>query len=242
MSKVNTDAIKPRDTGLDITLGATGDTTVISADSINANTVKDSGGNTLWTSDGAGNLSSVNSSFSGNLILLNTSYITSAVQPVSFTLDSTYDVYIFKLIRTACSVDDHYLQFNVSTDGGSSYNVNKTSSFWNAYHADDNSAAGYSYEQSYDVASDGGWCPISYNVGTAIGKNQSGELHLYTPSSTTYMKHFYSCIQINRDNARSYNCYVGGYCNTTTAINAIGFRYEGPNTFATGIIKQYGLS
>ena len=61
MSKVNTDAIKPRDTGLDITLGATGDTTVISADSINANTVKDSGGNTLWTSDGSCNLSSVNS-------------------------------------------------------------------------------------------------------------------------------------------------------------------------------------
>ena len=58
MSKVNADAIKPRDTGLDITLGATGDTTVISADSINANTIKDSGGNTLWSSDGAGTLSS----------------------------------------------------------------------------------------------------------------------------------------------------------------------------------------
>ena len=66
MSTVNADAIKPRDTGLDITLGATGDTTVISADSINTNTVKDSGGNTLWTSDDSGTLSSVNSAFSGS--------------------------------------------------------------------------------------------------------------------------------------------------------------------------------
>ena len=46
MSTVNTDAIKARDTGLDITLGATGDTTVISANSINTNTIQDSGGNT----------------------------------------------------------------------------------------------------------------------------------------------------------------------------------------------------
>ena len=40
MSTVNADAIKARDTGLDITLGATGDTTVISANSINTNTIQ----------------------------------------------------------------------------------------------------------------------------------------------------------------------------------------------------------
>ena len=70
MSKVNADAIKPRDTGLDITLGATGDTTVISADSIDVNTVKDSGGNTLWTSDGSGNLSSINAGLKGSEVLI----------------------------------------------------------------------------------------------------------------------------------------------------------------------------
>ena len=240
MSKVNTDAIKPRDTNVDITLGAAGDTTVISADSINTNTVKDSGGNTLWTSDGAGTVSSVNAGLKGNLILVNTSYISSPVQPVIFTVDDTYDVYIFKLIRTVCTYDDHYLQFNGSTDG-SNFNVAKTWTFWDAWHADDDTASGYQYETSYDGPNDTDYCPISYNVGAAQGKNQCGELHLYNPSSTTYMKHFYSCIQINRDNARSYNCYVGGYMNTTSAITAVGFRYEGPNTFASGIIKQYGL-
>ena len=83
---------------------------------------------------------------------------------------------------------------------------------------------------------------MSDGVGNAANESLAGEMYLFNPSNTTYVKHFYSCIQINRDNARSYNCYVGGYCNTTTAINAIGFRYEGPNTFATGIIKQYGLT
>ena len=100
MSKVNTDAIKPRDTGLDITLGATGDTTVISADSINTNTVKDSGGNTLWTSDGSGTLSNLNSGGAETLILSQTlSTVGSDDNLCHFTngvvFDSTYDHYKF---------------------------------------------------------------------------------------------------------------------------------------------------
>ena len=71
MSRVYTDTLEPRKPTQDITLGATGDTTVISANSINTNTIKDSGGNTLWTSNGSGTLSSLNGAFEGNLKLKN---------------------------------------------------------------------------------------------------------------------------------------------------------------------------
>jgi hypothetical protein len=45
------------------------------------------------------------------------------------------------------------------------------------------------------------------------------------PSSTTYVKHFISITQHNRDTPQySDNFYVAGYLNTTSAINAIKFQ------------------
>ena len=72
MSRVYTDTIEPRKSTQDITLGTSGETISVGANSINVNTVADKGGNTLWTSDGSGNLSSINAGLKGNLVLLAT--------------------------------------------------------------------------------------------------------------------------------------------------------------------------
>ena len=72
---IYSDTVLPEDSGVsqDLTLGTTGDTVqVTSGASLNVNTIKDSGGNTLWTSDGSGNVTLSAGAFQSNLRLLQT--------------------------------------------------------------------------------------------------------------------------------------------------------------------------
>jgi len=64
----------------------------------------------------------------GAMTLISTNTISSGVSSSSFTsgIDSTYDTYVFKIINCHPASDAHFT-FNGSTDGGSNYNVTKTS-------------------------------------------------------------------------------------------------------------------
>ena len=53
VTTLNVNTIEPA--GSTLTIGASGDT-VVATDSVNVNTVKDAGGNTLWVSNGSGTL------------------------------------------------------------------------------------------------------------------------------------------------------------------------------------------
>ena len=60
MSKVYADAVATPEPTDDLTLGASGDNVIIPAGAtLKTNTLKDSGGNTIFTSDGSGTLSNV---------------------------------------------------------------------------------------------------------------------------------------------------------------------------------------
>ena len=241
MSKVNTDAIKPRDTGLDITLGAAGDTTVISANSIDFNTLKDSGGNTLFSSDGTGTLSNVNSAMKGNFVLLDTNTFTGASSSAFTTLiDSTYDVYIFKFNAINPATDGTELTFNASTDGGSNYNAVKTTTVFKSYHTEADDETSLSYQPEWDLAQSANAQDIIKDQGNGADESGAGELYLFAPSSTTYVKHFYSTTQsYHKDNA-SLELFVAGYLNTTSAVDAVEFKMASGNM--DGEIKMYGLS
>ena len=138
MSRVYTDTIEPRKSTQDITLGTSGETISVGANSINVNTVADKGGNTLWTSNGSGVLSSVNSALKGNLALLTTNTFTGASSSAFTSLiDSTYDVYIFKFNAINPATDGtEKFQIQFSTDGGSSYGMTKTTSVFAAWHSE----------------------------------------------------------------------------------------------------------
>ena len=244
MSTVNADAIKPRDTGLDITLGATGDTTVISADSINTNTVKDSGGNTLFTSNGSGTLSSINAGLKGSFLLLNTTTASTSAS-VSFgssLITSTYDVYCIKFIGVRPTDNSVKFTVNFSTDGGSNYNVTKTTTNFVAYHSiSGGTDYNLAYEDSGDLASETGYQSLSWNVGNVTKENTSGDLWLFNPYSTTYVKNFYSTNNEFHASNYSQNGYVAGLLETKSVINAIDFKFE-TGTINTGVFKLYGLS
>ena len=240
MSKVYTDTVTSTEASQDLTLGGSGDNVIVTAGAtLKTNTVKDSGGNTLWTSDGSGNLSSVNTALKGNMVLLSTQTASNAAS-VSFTsgIDSTYKLYIFKFIDINPATDEVEFLFEGSTNGGSSYGVTKTTTFFYAYLTEADSG-GMSYHAGYDRAQSTDPQQIAYDLGSDSDQSCVGELHLFAPSSTTYVKHFYSVANINGAWNRSDESFVGGYFNTTSAIDAVRFTMSSGNMDA--VIKMYGL-
>jgi len=175
-------------------------------------------------------------------ITLISSQTASASASISFTtgLTSTYKAYkfVFVNIHPSSEVD---FGFNLSTDGGSNYNVTKTSSAFRAYHNESDSAANITYNGDNRLAQSTGLQLLSVEyIGTDNDQSFSGSLFLFNPSSTTYVKHYIS--RTNTYNATDYinDSNIAGYANTTSAINAIRFQMVSGNIDA-GTIYMYGI-
>jgi hypothetical protein len=76
-------------------------------------------------------------------------------------------------------------------------------------------------------------------MGTDNDQSCSGTMFLFNPSSTTFVKHFMVTMNTLTEADYSVNEYTGGYCNTTSAVNAIDFKMSS-GTF-DGKIKLYGI-
>ena len=157
-------------------------------------------------------------------------------------LDDTYKEYVFTFKNIHQSIDQAYFQFNFSTDSGSNYNVTKTTSAFNAFHTEADSTE-FVYASSTDMAQSTNFANLSILTGNGDDENQSGVFHLFNPSSTTFVKHFISDLQCNYRVGlpASVNYKVAGYGNTTSAINAIQFKFDSGNIDA-GDICLYGIA
>jgi hypothetical protein len=163
---------------------------------------------------------------------------------ISFTsgLTSTYKAYKFVFVNTRPVTNNIALQFNFSTDGGSNYNVTKTSSTFGAYQNETGSSTSLSYSINDDLAQSTGFQNIDVHAPTADDRNLSGSLILFNPSSTTYVKHFITNTNHGHRGASyfSINSFVAGYGNTTSAINAVQFKMSSGN-ISVGTIYLYGI-
>jgi len=177
----------------------------------------------------------------GSLILLSTQTASGSAS-IEFTsgIDSTYDSYVFKFINIHPATNRVDFQFNLSTDGGSNYNVTKTTTYFRAYQSESGGANGLGYESSFDLAQSTAYQSLCIDMGNGADENVSGYLQLFNPSSTTYVKHFISRNNSYRDDNESFDSFVAGYGNTTSAINAVNFKFESGN-IDDGIIKLYGV-
>jgi hypothetical protein len=177
----------------------------------------------------------------GTLTLLSTQ-TASASATISFTtgLNSTYDEYIFKYINCHPSVDGVELQFNMSTDSGSNYNVTKTTTAFRSGQDEANTLQQFSYVGDYDLAQGTGFQTLLEGVGNDNDQSISGTLQIFNPSSTTYVKHFISNCNGYRHNDINANWFVAGYGNTTSAVNAIQFKMASGN-IDDGVFKLYGV-
>ena len=161
---------------------------------------------------------------------------------VSFTtgIDSTYPIYKFELIGLH-PASRKQLTFNLSSDGGSNYNVTKTTTLFYAIHTEDNASAGLSYDTGKDLAQGTGFQILTRSdIDEDNDSSCSGEIFLFNPSSTTFVKHFMSRIQQMAYNNASADTYVAGYGNTTSAIDGVQFKMASGNIDA-GTIKLYGI-
>jgi len=174
-----------------------------------------------------------------NLILISTQTASNSAN-ISFTgINGTYDEYVFKFIDIHPRTDAQNIMFNMSTDNGSTYNVTKTTTFFYATHNESGSAAALSYWTARDLAQSTDFAWLSDAIGNGADESGCGELSLYNPSSTTYVKHFISKTQIYYTSDYSTYVSVAGYGNTTSAVNAVRFQVESGNF--DGTIKMYGV-
>ena len=155
-------------------------------------------------------------------------------------LDSTYKEYVFTFNNIHPSNDNVDFYVNASVDGGSNYNVTKTTSFFRAGHDEAGSGASVAYRASEDLAQSTGGQIILQQMGNDNDQCGSGTLHLFNPSSTTFVKHFISRVDGMAHNDQLLSDFIAGYFNTTSAINAIQFSIEA-GTIESGDICLYGI-
>jgi hypothetical protein len=176
----------------------------------------------------------------GNLVLIS-EQTASASASIEFTtgIDSTYPIYKFEFINIHPSSDAVYFQFNMSTDGGSNYNVTKTTTFFISEHSESD-ASGLYYWTPGDLAQSTSYQYLNYQTGNGSDESLSGYLQIFNPSSTTFVKHFIARTQHYAYNDYSQDVYAAGYGNTTSAVNAIRFQFSSGN-IDSGTIKLYGI-
>ena len=178
MAKLRSSNIEPS-TGTTLALGASGDATLISSDSIKANTWQDLGGNSLWVSDGAGTLSSINSSLAGGgytLISTSTADGSSGLEIIT-GIDSTYDEYMFVFTNLNSADDGHHFQFQMDA-AGTSYNTTMTTTTYYANHQEDNSTTALTYDTARDQQQGTSYQTIVAQVGNGSDEMAAGILHL----------------------------------------------------------------
>ena len=183
----------------------------------------------------------------GSLVLISTQTASSS-STISFTsgLDSTYKEYIFKFINIHPATAETWFRFNLSIDGGSNYNVTKTSSAFVAYHDEADSTYGkaLTYHVHTDLAQSTSNQSLGYFTGTDNDASLCGTMHLFDPSNTTFVKHFIArTTNLNQDSGSSYafEFNYAGYGNTTSAIDAVIFQMDSGN-IESGTIKLYGVT
>ena len=160
---------------------------------------------------------------------------------LSFTtgIDSTYKEYQFWFVDIHARTDVDNFIFNMSTDGGSNYNVTKTTTSFVAYHDEADTTGALAYSAGTDLAQSTGFQTISDALGNLSDESLVGTISLFNPSSTTYVKHFVQNVNLNSYHNYSINYYNAGYANTTSAINAVQFKMSSGNF--DGTILMYGI-
>ena len=157
-------------------------------------------------------------------------------------LDNTYPIYLFKFINIHPATDS--TEFGVGfRDGSTDYDATKTTTAFVAVHNEGDSEAALNNRSSNEgLSQNTGFQSLNLNMGNGNDESLSGEMFLFNPSSTTFVKNFISSSMSNAHNGSyAWNTFMAGYGNTTSAVNGIRFKMSSGN-IDSGVIKLYGIS
>ena len=187
-------------------------------------------------------ITSLPSGVSGSSLVLLETQTASSSDTLSFTsnIDSTYKEYIFKCIDIHPATDDVRFTFQADTGTNTNYNQTITSTNFAANHGEDGNNGALAYDSGEDQAQGTAFHRLVGSVGNDNDQCCVGILHIFNPSSTTFVKHFIATFQETRNNNSSKEHFTGGYFNTTTAITRFQFKMSSGN-IASGTIKLYGV-
>jgi hypothetical protein len=174
----------------------------------------------------------------GDMVLVSSATASSSAS-IEFLLGN-YKEYKFFFVNMHPATNNVEFEFNMSTDSGSSYNVTKTTTVIDVYHAESDAFSGLDYGTDDDLAQSTGFQTIAKNISNDNDGSFSGTLTLFNPSSTTYVKHFISNTN-KMETGVTANFIVAGYGNTTSAVNAIQFKMNSGNIDA-GKILMFGIN
>ena len=179
----------------------------------------------------------------GSLNLISTQTASSSAT-IDFTsgLDSTYKEYIFKFYDVHPATDNADFNFQTSTNGGSSYGVTVTNSYFSAYHNEGGSYTSLAYRSGVDLAQSTNFIELGDEIGNENDQCFAATLHLFDPSNTTFVKHYlYRGSHTQGNGDYMVDIFSAGYFNTTSALDAIQFKFSSGN-IDSGTIKLYGVS
>jgi len=193
------------------------------------------------SNNGVKNITSVGSIGTGDLTFISKQTASSSAS-ISFTsgIDSTYKEYIFYFNNIHPQTDDINFEVNFR-DGDTNYDAVKTTTWFRAHHNEAGTSTDLSYQTGDDLAQSTSNQPLMVGVGGDNDQSVSGYLHLFNPSSTTFVKHFMAVTQssLGADFTRQVHC--AGYCNTTVAIDGVQFTM-GSGNIDSGDILLYGVN
>ena len=156
--------------------------------------------------------------------------------------DSTYKEYVFTFNNIHPQTDDVVFTFQVDTGTNTSYNQTVTSTNFATQHGESDSPTELSYVDNRDQAQGTAFQPLSghNDLGNDNDQCLSGQLHIFNPASTTFVKHFIATTNQAGYSDRSVNSFIAGYFNTTTALTRVQFKMDSGNIDA-GDICLYGI-
>ena len=188
-------------------------------------------------------ITSLPSGVSGSSLVLLSTVTASSSATIDFTsnIDSTYKEYVFKFFNLHPATDNVNFTFQANVSGASGFNETMTTTNFRAYHSEDGNYAAIEYNTADDQAQGTSYQILSEGNDNDNDNGLSGELTLFDPSSTTFVKHFISrCCTYNHGIVGMEDEFAAGYFNTTSAIDEVSFKMSSGNIDA-GTIKMYGV-
>ena len=159
---------------------------------------------------------------------------------IEFTgLSSTYGEYIFKFYNIHPQTDARSFSFQFNASGQSGYNETITSTSFQAFHTEGDYTE-FAYHAASDQAQGTAYELFGNQHGNDTDESAAGELHIFNPSSTTYVTHFIGQTNRSLDDNGTKIFYTAGYVNTTAAITDVSFKFDSGN-IDLGTIKLWGV-
>ena len=174
----------------------------------------------------------------------NSAYIDFIDGTSDVVFDSTYDEYMFVLTDIGPATNDVSLGFqvNATDDAGGGFDTSLiTSTYFAAHHYENDSTTGLAMSgATFILEQQANFQFITQSQANEADASAACILHIFNPSSTTYVKHFYARAESNHQIDAAQDCFIAGYINDTTAIDEIRFKMESGNF--DGVIQMYGIA